>query len=169
MSEYNLDTSVNKLIGVSAGYVGYNDDYVFKQVKLNPYSIILLDEIEKANPKVINLFLQILDEGFITLSNNEKVMFNKSIIFMTSNENISSTVGFSKITLNNPYLSKEIVNRIDEVITYNSIDKKSAIKYINKNIKDVDEEEILNKANYQRYGFRELDRAIKNIEINKII
>ena len=88
---------------------------------------------------------------------------------MTSNENISSTVGFSKITLNNPYLSKEIVNRIDEVITYNSIDKKSAIKYINKNKKDVDEEEILNKANYQRYGFRELDRAIKNIEINKII
>jgi len=57
MSEYNLETSVNKLIGTSAGYIGYDDECIFKQVKLNPYSIILVDEIEKAHPKVLNLFL----------------------------------------------------------------------------------------------------------------
>ena len=84
MSEYNLETSVNKLIGTSAGYVGYDDECILKKVKINPYSVILVDEIEKAHPKVLNLFLQILDEGFITDSKGEKIYFDNTYIFMTS-------------------------------------------------------------------------------------
>ena len=85
MSEYNLETSVNKLIGVSHGYVGYDDDYIFNKVKYNPYSVILVDEIEKSHPSVLNLFLQIMDEGFITDAHGEKIDFSHTLIFMTSN------------------------------------------------------------------------------------
>ncbi len=164
MSEYNLDTSVNKLIGVSAGYVGYNDDFIFKQVKENPYSLILLDEIEKASPKVINLFLQILDEGYITTSNNEKIKFTNTLIFMTSNANVTNTLGFAGTKVNNSFLSKEILSRIDDIINYEAIDKLTAKKYINLKNKDLDEDVILEKSNYQKYGFRELDRCIKAYE-----
>ncbi len=168
MSEYNLDTSVNKLIGVSAGYVGYNDDYIFKQVKDNPYSLILLDEIEKACPKVINLFLQILDEGWITTSDNEKIKFDNTLIFMTSNANVQNTMGFSNTAVDNNFLSKEIISRIDDIISYEPIDKQTAKKYINLKNKDLDEEAILTKSNYQKYGFRELDRTIKALEVSKV-
>ncbi len=164
MSEYNLDTSVNKLIGVSAGYVGYNDDYLFKQVKDNPYSLILLDEIEKASPKVINLFLQILDEGYITTASNEQIKFSNTLIFMTSNANVKNTIGFSSLTVDNNFLSKEIISRIDDVINYESIDKQTAKKYINLKNNNLDEDKILEKSNYQKYGFRELDRCIKAYE-----
>ncbi len=167
-SEYNLETSVNKLIGVSAGYVGYNDNYLFKEVLDNPYSLILLDEIEKASPKVINLFLQILDEGYITTSTNEKIKFNNTIIFMTSNANVTSTVGFASKTTNNDLLTKEILNRLDEVIEFKSVNKEVAKQYINLKNKDLDEETILTKSNYQKYGFRELDRTIKSLEVSKI-
>ncbi len=167
-SEYNLETSVNKLIGVSAGYVGYNDNYLFKEVLDNPYSLILLDEIEKASPKVINLFLQILDEGYITTSTNEKIKFNNTIIFMTSNANVTSTVGFASKTTNNDLLTKEILNRLDEVIEFQSVNKEVAKQYINLKNKDLDEETILTKSNYQKYGFRELDRTIKSLEVSKI-
>ena len=168
MSEYNLDTSVNKLIGVSAGYVGYNDNYIFKEVMDNPYSLILLDEIEKANPKVINLFLQILDEGYITSSNNEKIKFDNTMIFMTSNVKANNSIGFSKIISDNEFLSREILNRIDEVITYEPVNKIAAKKYINLKNNNLDTDKIIENSEYQKYGFRELDRCIKaykNIDI----
>lgn len=169
MSEFNLETSVNKLIGVAAGYVGYDDNYIFKQVIENPYSIILLDEIEKAHPKVINLFLQILDEGYITTSHNEKIRFDNTIIFMTSNAKVNSAIGFSKVISDNEFLSKEILNRIDEVINYDNINREVAKKYINLKNKKIDFEEVLHLSNYEKYGFRDLDRCIKAYESSKIL
>ena len=161
MSEYNLDTSINKLIGVSAGYVGYDDNYIFKDLLEYPYSIILLDEIEKASPKVINLFLQILDEGFITSSKNEKIYFNNTLIFMTSNLNCKNSLGFASSGSQNEFLSKEIMGRIDNIIKYTQISADSAKKYINSKSKTVDIEKVLLESNYQKYGFRELNRCIK--------
>ncbi len=168
MSEYNLETAVNKLIGVSAGYVGYDDNYIFKQIMDNPYSLILLDEIEKASPKVINLFLQILEEGYITASSGEKIIFNNAFIFMTSNASVNKTMGFTKTFVDNEFLSNELINRIDEIITYNPVDKFSAKKYLKEKVKNGDEDKILSVSNYQKYGFRELERTIKAYKTSKI-
>ena len=74
LSEYNESVSITRLIGASAGYVGYDDENIFEKVRMNPHSIILLDELEKAHPNVINLFLQILDEGYVTNSKGEKII-----------------------------------------------------------------------------------------------
>ena len=161
MSEYNLDTAVNKLIGVSAGYVGYEDDYIFKDLIDNPCSIILVDEIEKANPKVLNLFLQILDEGYITASNNEKIKFNNALIFMTSNAQVNCSIGFSNVQSDNDYLSREILSRIDNIIKYDSINEKTAKEYLR--FKNIKQEEVLSISDYHKYGFRELDRCIKAV------
>lgn len=166
MSEYSESIAVNKLLGSPAGYVGYNDGYIFKQVLDNPYSIILFDEIEKANPKVINLLLQILDEGYIVGNDNEKISFNNTTIFLTSNVAVKNSVGFASNTSDNEYLNREIISRIDKVINYNPVNKETAKKYINIKNKNVDEEKVIAISNYQKYGFRELDRCIKAVESN---
>ena len=85
LSEYNEPVSINRLIGSSAGYVGYDDENIFDRIRMYPNSIVLLDELEKANSNVINLFLQVLDEGFITNAKGEKIDFKNTYIFMTSN------------------------------------------------------------------------------------
>ena len=87
---------------------------------------------------------------------------------MTSNANVTSTVGFASKTTNNDLLTKEILNRLDEVIEFQSVNKEVAKQYINLKNKDLDEETILTKSNYQKYGFRELDRTIKSLEVSKI-
>ena len=123
MSEYNLEGAVNKLIGVSAGFVGYNDKYLFRSVLDNPYSVILVDEIEKAHPSVLNLFLQILDEGFITNANNEKIDFSHAMIFMTSNVTNHKYVGFTNTENNNlvENFSKEFLGRFTDIVTYENL------------------------------------------------
>ena len=97
MSEYALETSIHKLIGTPGGYVGYDEPYIFQKIKENPYRVILVDELEKANAQIWNLFLQILDEGFITDANGEVIHFHKTLIFMTSNLEVKDKVGFIKI------------------------------------------------------------------------
>lgn len=172
MSEYNLETSVNKLIGVSHGYVGYEDDYIFNKVKYNPYSIILVDEIEKAHPSVLNLFLQIMDEGFIHDSHGERIDFSRTLIFMTSNAYKNNSVGF----IDNPNsnltdtFSEEFLGRFDDIINFNTLSKEDVLVYLKKNLKDHDlnYEEILNEINYNKYGFRYINKVIDkyNYKIN---
>ena len=168
MGEYNLETSVNKLIGVSAGYVGYDDEYIFESIKTNPYGVILLDEIEKANSKVLNLFLSILDEGFVTDSRGEKIYFNDTFIFMTSNIKLNNSVGFNNISEDdlNEILSKELIGRIDEVVHFNSLEKDSVKEYIKsivEGISDKDINHIIKMSNYKTYGMRNVKRCINNL------
>lgn len=164
MSEYNLETSVNKLIGVSAGYAGYNDDYVFRKVIDNPYTVILVDEIEKASPSVLNLFLQILDEGFVTNSKNEKIDFENTIIVMTSNITNKLSVGFNSTYNNNvsEVFSKEFLGRFDDVITYKNISRDILYDYALKFIKNknINIDNLIKEANTQNYGFRNLKKLI---------
>lgn len=164
MSEYNLETSVNKLIGVSAGYAGYNDDYVFRKVIDNPYTVILVDEIEKASPSVLNLFLQILDEGFVTNSKNEKIDFENTIIVMTSNVTNKLSVGFNSSYNNNvsEFFSKEFLGRFDDVITYKNISRDILYDYALKFIKNknINIDNLIKEANTQNYGFRNLKKLI---------
>jgi len=169
MSEYNLETSVNKLIGVSQGYIGYDDEFIFNKIKYNPYSIILVDEIEKAHPSVLNLFLQIMDEGFIHDSHGEKIDFSHTLIFMTSNAYKNINVGFGEKNnnLTNTF-SEEFLGRFDDIITFDCLDKETVIAYLKEklNNNNVNYEELLKEINYTKYGFRYINKIIdKNIKI----
>ena len=169
MSEFNSSTSITKLIGSNPGYVGYNDDYVFNKLRSNPYSLLLLDEVDKCSPSVLNLFLQILDDGYITSSIGEKIYFNNVIIIMTCNIINNKNPGFFNNTTNNlnDFLSKELLNRIDNVYEFNSFDENLIKKYILNKIK-VDRN-LLNKlvidSNYEKFGLRHLDRLLEKMDV----
>ncbi len=142
MSEYMDQIATSKLIGSAPGYVGYEEGgQLSERVRRNPYSVILLDEVEKAHPDVFNLLLQVLDEGFLTDSKGRKVDFRNTIIIMTSNLGSRSlqedkTVGFAadnadknklqqeKVTAVKQFFRPEFLNRIDETVVFDSLTKK---------------------------------------------
>lgn len=143
MSEYMEPYSVSKLIGSAPGYVGYEEaGQLTEKVRHNPYSLILLDEIEKAHPDVLNLFLQILDDGRLTDSQGRTVSFKDTIIIMTSNAGQgikTANVGFSaenndkaenaRHTMNQ-FFKPEFLNRLDDVIEFNALTKEDLIKIV---------------------------------------
>ena len=142
MSEYMEKYSVSRLVGAAPGYVGYEEGgQLTEAVRRNPYSIVLFDEIEKAHPDVLNLLLQILDDGRLTDSNGRTVDFKNTIIIMTSN------VG-SEYILNNEtekveqelhkYFKPEFINRIDEVIMFNKLTKEVLSSILDKLIKEIE-------------------------------
>ena len=140
MSEYADVTSVNKIVGSAPGYVGYDDNKnILDEIRNKPYSVILLDEIEKAHPQVINLFYQILDDGLIKDSKGNTIKFNNNIIIMTSNIGYEkNNVGFNnkaESTVLNELkneLSLPFVNRIDNIILFNHLTEEN-IRNIIKN------------------------------------
>lgn len=164
MSEYNLETSVNKLIGVSAGYVGYDDTYVFREVLNHPYSIILVDEIEKAHPRVLNLFLQILDEGFVTDAKGEKIDFKNTMIFMTSNVTNKRNVGFTSLENNllHETFSKEFLGRFNDIVSYKNLSKEILKRYVAKHLKNkkITIDDIIKEADCEKYGLRNVKHLI---------
>ncbi|MCM1052374.1 MAG: ATP-dependent Clp protease ATP-binding subunit [Ruminococcus sp.] len=173
MSEFNLETSVNKLIGVTQGYVGYEDDYIFNKVKYNPYSIILVDEIEKAHPSVLNLFLQIMDEGFIHDAHGEKIDFSHTLIFMTSNAYKNKNVGFleGNETNLNDYFTEEFLGRFDDIIEFKAISKEQVLSYLKEKLNNINinYDEVLKEIKYQKYGFRYINKVIdKYLNVNLI-
>ena len=144
MSEYMESYSVSKLIGSAPGYVGYEEaGQLTEQVRRNPYSLILLDEIEKADPSVMNLFLQILDDGRLTDSQGRTVSFKDTIIIMTSNagQGIKETsVGFTAENASDEpdaarssmsqFFKPEFLNRLDDVIDFNELSKEDLVKIV---------------------------------------
>ena len=164
MTEYSTEVGLTRLIGVNQGYVGYNDRTMFDSLKLNPYAIILLDEIEKAHPSILNLFLQILDDGYITNARGEKIDFKNAYIFMTSNAVMQHKIGFMKNHGNfEQHFSKEFLARISKIICYKDIDEMMLKEYLNKkNIKDL---EVIKNYDYKSLGFRSLDKIIKEYTI----
>ena len=138
MSEYMEKFSVSRLIGSPPGYVGYDDGgQLTEAVRRNPYSVILFDEIEKAHPEVLNLLLQILDEGRLTDSNGRLVDFKNTIIIMTSNLGSDILEGKKEQVLTEirNYFRPEFINRIDEVIIFNCLDQDAITKILDKIIK----------------------------------
>ena len=152
MSEYMEKFAISRLIGAPPGYVGYEEGgQLTEKVRRKPYSVILLDEIEKAHPDVFNLLLQILDDGVATDSLGRKIDFRNTIIIMTSNigsrqlKEFGSGVGFgtsaktansdlsSKGVIENAlkrFFSPEFLNRIDDVIVFNSLEKEDITKIL---------------------------------------
>ena len=145
MSEYMEKHSVSKLIGSPPGYVGHEEaGQLTEQVRRNPYSIILLDEIEKAHPDVMNMFLQIMEDGRLTDSQGRVVSFTETIIIMTSNAGVDSkklgSIGFgsdeqegvesSVIDKIGGYFKLEFLNRIDSIIEFDHLQKENLVEII---------------------------------------
>lgn len=150
MSEYMDKTSTSKLIGAAPGYVGYEEaGQLTEQVRRHPYSLILLDEVEKAHPDVMHMFLQILDDGRLTDSQGRIVSFKDTIIIMTSNAGTGdseASVGFgaesngsthSIIDKLTNYFKPEFLNRFDDIVQFNALSKDDLMKIVNLMIDDV--------------------------------
>ena len=189
MSEYMESHSTSKLIGAPPGYVGYDDaGQLTEKVKRKPYSIILLDEIEKAHPDVFNILLQVLDDGKLTDSQGNTVNFEHTIIIMTSNagSNLNNnSIGFGKDTIDEGKLQSslqeifrpEFLNRIDEIIVFKSLANDELLKILDimltstanalkdRNIKftvtNSAKNFILEQGTNLKYGARPLRRAIQ--------
>jgi ATP-dependent Clp protease ATP-binding subunit ClpC len=150
MSEYQEKHSVSRLIGAPPGYVGYDEGgQLTEQVKNKPYSVVLFDEVEKANKEIFHTLLQMLDEGHLTDSLGRKINFKNTLIIMTSNigvkklQDFGTGIGFGgssysteeqkkeilKKEMKN-YFSPEFINRIDETIIFNSLDQESLKKIV---------------------------------------
>ena len=202
MSEYMEKHTVSRLVGAPPGYVGYEDGgELTEAVRQKPYSIILLDEIEKAHPDVYNILLQLLDDGVLTDSYGRRVDFKNTIIIMTSNagsrqlKDFGTGIGFKSDTASNnqkdtnsvinkalkKIFSPEFLNRVDEVVMFNSLTKENIgnivdveVKTTIKRLKDIGYEINITKSlkdyifetGYDKdFGARPLKRAIqKNIE-----
>ena len=190
MSEYMEGHSTSKLIGSPPGYVGYDDaGQLTEKVKRNPYSIILLDEIEKAHPDVFNILLQVLDDGRLTDSQGNTVNFENTIIIMTSNAGSTlntNSIGFGSAAeaRKNKVLDSlkeifrpEFLNRIDEIVVFEQLTKEQLLqivdlmlnetakvlqdKDISMEVTDEAKEFILNQGTDLKYGARPLRRAIQ--------
>ncbi|MBR2712405.1 MAG: ATP-dependent Clp protease ATP-binding subunit [Bacilli bacterium] len=186
MNEYSLKESINKLIGSPAGYIGYGEDKnLLEQIRDYPYSVLILDEIEKAHPSILNFFLNVLDEGYCIDNKGEKIRFDNIIIIMTTNAYLNKkTLGFNSKNISNytNMFSKEFINRIDEVIEFNNLNDidinniiYNEIKKYNKrnksNIKiELDELELIKeKSNVEVYGARKLYRLVKKELDNRLV
>ena len=189
MSEYMEGHSTSKLIGAPPGYVGYDDaGQLTEKVKRKPYSIILLDEIEKAHPDVFNILLQVLDDGKLTDSQGNTVSFQNTIIIMTSNagSNLNNnSIGFAKQSIDTnkieenlkQYFRPEFLNRIDEIIVFDPLTQPELLQIVDLMLKDtkkslsdknisleVSNEAknfILEKGTNLKFGARPLRRAIQ--------
>ena len=143
MSEYMEKFSVSRLIGSPPGYVGYDEGgELTEAVRRNPYSIVLFDEIEKAHPEVLNLLLQILDDGRLTDSNGRTVDFKNTIIIMTSNLGSEHILEGKKELVTKEiqeYFRPEFINRIDEIVVFNELDKTSIRQILDKIIKGIED------------------------------
>ena len=191
MSEFMEKHSVSRIVGSPPGYVGYDEaGQLTEKIRRKPYAVILFDEIEKAHPDVMNVLLQILDDGEITDSHGRKVNFENTVIVMTSNagsERKEGTVGFGH-TANEQnrdramkalgeFLRPEFLNRVDEVICFNRLDEKNfagiahiMLDELQKSLEDKglhftwdeDVEDYLVKKSYSAtYGARNLRRTIQ--------
>ena len=142
MSEYMEKYSVSRLIGAAPGYVGYEEGgQLTEKVRRNPYSIVLFDEIEKAHPDVLNLLLQILDEGRLTDSNGRTVDFKNTIIIMTSNVGSEYIINNEEDKVSselNKYFKPEFLNRLDEIITFNKLSKEDLKEILSKIIEEIE-------------------------------
>ena len=210
MSEYMEKFSVSRLIGAPPGYVGYEEGgQLSEKVRRKPYSIVLLDEVEKAHPDVFNMMLQVLDDGYLTDSVGRKVDFKNTVIIMTSNigtrklKDFGTGVGFDtdyrkkdKNKLSTEVLKKslgkkfspEFLNRIDEIVVFNELDKTEIVKIVKIEIKkfinrlseieykiQIDSKAIsflAKKGYHKEYGARPVKRAIQKFiedEVAKMI
>lgn len=195
MSEYMEKYSVARLIGAPPGYVGYEEGgYLTEQVRTKPYSVILFDEIEKAHPTIFNIFLQILEDGRLTDGKGKTVDFKNTVIIMTSNiggaliqNAIENNQKIDKTQINEllrEHFKPEFLNRIDEIIVFNSLKKDDILKIVDIQLEKLKKalmskgisidftdnlKKYLSDVGYDpAYGARPLRRSIQNEIMNPL-
>ncbi|MBP3921079.1 MAG: ATP-dependent Clp protease ATP-binding subunit [Bacilli bacterium] len=191
MSEYSEAHCISKIVGAPPGYIGYNDNYnILEEIRKKPYSVLILDEIERAHPNIINLFLQIFDNGKIKNSKGEYIRFDNIIIIMTSNIGFHDiNIGFNKneskvLTKLKENFGIPFINRIDNVFIFNELECDDINYLIDKKIFDIKRKylknidfkidkkvytEIIKESNYKEFGARKIDKIIREKIENQII
>ena len=184
MSEYMEKHSVSRLIGAPPGYVGYDEGgYLTESVRRRPYSVILLDEVEKAHPDVWNIMLQIFDDGRLTDGKGRTVDFKNSVIIMTSNVAAGGTGDNVREALR-AHFKPEFLNRIDDIIIFKSLGKDEIAKIVDiqlailrKHLEDrkitleltpAAREALFQEGYDPSFGARPLKRAIQNLIADKL-
>jgi ATP-dependent Clp protease ATP-binding subunit ClpC len=178
MSEYQEKHTISRLIGSPPGYVGYEEGgQLTEQVKNKPYSVILFDEVEKANKEIFHTLLQMLDEGHLTDSLGRKINFKNCLIIMTSNigvkklQDFGTGIGFSSNAYSNEeqkkeilkkemknYFSPEFLNRIDDVIVFNSLNEESIKKIV-----DIELKKLMGRLSELKLIFKYDDKLVSHI------
>ncbi len=191
MSEFMEKHAVSRIIGAPPGYVGYDEaGQLTEKIRRRPYSVVLFDEIEKAHPDVLNILLQILDDGRITDARGKTVNFENTVIVMTTNagsDHSAATAGFSASEQTaaedktqkalSSFLRPEFLNRVDEIITFRQLDRNDFVriasimlgelsealaeKHITLTVTDVAKERIAEKSYSRTYGARNMRRYIQ--------
>lgn len=187
MSEYKDSNSISKIIGSPPGYVGYQDkNTVLEKIKLHSYSVLLLDEVEKAHPSVLKLFLQVLDDGVMSTSYGDTVDFSNVIIFMTSNLGSSKdSVGFLESDKNfvkkdiKDFFGTELVNRLDHILYFHPFSSSCIDKIILQKVRDRFSDISLDRAieisheikyncQYLEFGARKIDKLLEEMDLNAV-
>ena len=189
MTEFTNSSSINKIIGSAPGYIGYQDNHnILEELKEKPTAIILLDEIDKAHPTIINLLYQILDESQIKDNSNNIINLENNTIIMTSNLGFEEAkLGFTQdkekniLSAIHEKFTDSLINRIDNIIIFNNLTKKDIYKITTNKLEILKKkypdfiyqkslvEEIIKESQYQKYGARRLDKIIESKLENKII
>lgn len=193
MSEFAESHSVSKIVGAPPGYVGYMDNRnILEDIRNKPYSVLILDEIEKAHPSILNLFLQILDEGKIKDAKGITVRFDNVIIVMTSNIGFHDiNIGFTKdsesqvITKLKEFFSVPFINRIDQTIVFNKLNEEIIRTLVTNKISTLKQkykkrtvtikigskiiDQIIKESNYEEFGARKIDKLISDEVESQII
>ena len=163
LNEFKSPYDINKLIGTTQGYVGYNDDHLFSKLKNNIFSVILFDNYNLAHENIKQLIKEILKEKYITDNKGEKIYFNNTFIFITNDVLKNSKVGFNNETCDNE--SNELYDLVDKTIKFEKLNKEILEKYlVNLNVKNISE--IIKLSEYEKYNYKNVDKLTKKELIN---
>ncbi len=164
LKEYKSLYDINKLLGTTQGYVGYNDEHLFTKVKNNNFNMILFDNYSECHPNIKDLIKEILKEGYITDNKGDKIYFNNSFIFLTDDTIPNNKIGFVNSSNNKNY--NEIEDLVDEVIKFESLKEEDLINYLqSKGVYNISE--IIKKSNYEKVNYKNLDKLIKDDKLLK--
>ncbi len=175
MSEMSGEGAINKLLGSAQGYVGYEDDALFGKIKDYPYSILLLDEVERASYKVQKLFADIIEKGYIRNAKGEVIHFENTTIIMTSNSPIKKSLGFTEQAPDlDSIVDKSLSGLINKTIVLNPINAEIAQKYIKRESKNIkltskDIKEIIERAKIDENGMRGIQKELNKYKISKLL
>ncbi len=164
LKEFKSSMAINKLIGTTQGYVGYNDEHLFTKLKNNNFTVILFDNYDEAHQNVKDLIKEILKEGYITDNRNDTIYFNNTFIFITNDTINNNKVGFSN--LNNNISNHELTDLVDSTIKFKNLTEDTLINYLkSKKVKNI--KEIIKDSNYEKDNYQNINKLIKESELMK--
>ena len=165
LNEYKSYTDINKLIGTTQGYIGYNDEHLFSKIKNNNFTIILFDNYNVAHENIKDLIKEILKEKYIMDNKGEKIYFNNCFIFITNDVCNNSKVGFDNNIENDE--SNELFDMVDSVIRFSKPTKENIFKYLESlGIKDI--ESIVKLSNFEKYNYKNIEKLVSSKKLMNI-